>query len=202
MNTASSSSLLDMLFIYISYTQSASQYFPSQMSGALTQSAMITQMGMQAQTLTDADLLNQRKSYDMYGMRGQTYVTILHSLQSHPLHTTHSVYMHLKPSPHVPSTLHLLYISLFLFILLCSIVDICLYVFLLCFVHSFRELHTDVLYSGSSAFDGATYLSSVPKYATLPTDQNIYAQYPQGQDGMSYSLSHSSTKFSHNILQI
>lgn len=44
------------------------------MSGAMTQSAMITQMGMQAQPLTDADLLNQRKSYDMYGMRGQRYV--------------------------------------------------------------------------------------------------------------------------------
>eukprot|EP00026_Physarum_polycephalum_P005210 Phypoly_transcript_05240.p1 GENE.Phypoly_transcript_05240~~Phypoly_transcript_05240.p1 ORF type:complete len:473 (+),score=81.43 Phypoly_transcript_05240:240-1658(+) len=89
----------------------SAQYFP-QMTGAMTQSAMITQMAMQAQPLTDADLLNQRKSYDMYGMRGQ---------------------------------------------------------------------------SNSSAFDGATYLSSVPKYAALPTDQNIYASYPQGQDGLAVS---------------
>jgi hypothetical protein len=83
-------------------------YFP-QMSGAMTQNAMITQLSMQQQALTDADLLNQRKSYDMYGMRGQS----------------------------------------------------------------------------NSAFDGATYLSSVPKYATLPTDQNIYAPYPQGQEGIN-----------------
>lgn len=87
--------------------QPASQYFPSPMSGAMAQSALIQQMGMQAHTLTDADLLNQRKSYDMYGMRGQS----------------------------------------------------------------------------GSAFDGATYLSSIPKYAAMPTDQNIYASYPQ-QDGL------------------
>lgn len=101
----------------------------------MTQNALIAQqMGMQQQTLTDADLLNQRKSYDMYGMRGQRYV---HSCYCEFEFEKNVAYSKQKNRPFPSKQTHLLFLGMPVMVILFII----FFSLMTCFV--FRLLHID-----------------------------------------------------------